>query len=243
MMPRSIFPRVREVKLFRPAIQAVVKNLQGLRAQLRRFARLKFAALLHDGDAEVADFAGAFLFRQHRPEFFVPKQLVRAGMKLIQVNRLDAQRPERGFKLGAHAVHGEIVVAVQETLEVMAELGRHDPARTVMPRQIVADQFFRKVIRAVAFGGVNEVDAAIRRRVEDGVGLGLRKIAAPFAAELPGAGADDGDAQARSCPKFDNAWPSLARKFGLRQVCSLLKSVRNHPPAAAVFLFNRNLTK
>ncbi len=33
-------------------------------------------------------------------------------MKLIQVNRPDAQRPERGFKLRAHAVHGEIVVAV-----------------------------------------------------------------------------------------------------------------------------------
>jgi hypothetical protein len=42
-----------------------------------------------------------------------------------------------------------------------------------MPRQVVPDQFFRKVIWAVALGGVNEVDAAIRRRVEDGVGLGL----------------------------------------------------------------------
>ena len=117
-------------------------------------------------------------------------------MELIQVNRLDAQRLERGFELSAHAVHGKIIVAVQEAVEVMAEFGRHDPARTVTARQIIADEFFGKMVRAVAFGGVNEVDAAIRRRVEDGVGLGLCKIPAPFAAELPGAGADDGDAQA-----------------------------------------------
>ena len=195
MMPRLFSRACGKKNLFRPAVQAVVKNLQRLRAELRRFARLKFAALLHDGNAEVADFAGALLFREHRPEFFVLKHFVRAGMKLIQVNRLDAQRLERGFELRAHAGHGKIVVAVHETVEVMAEFRRHDPARAVAARQIIADEFFRKMVRAVTFGGVNEVDAAIRRRVENGVHLGLREIDAPFAAELPGAGADDGDAQ------------------------------------------------
>ena len=148
-------------------------------------------------------------------------------MKLIQVNRLDAQRLERGFELGAHAVHGKIVVAVHETFEMMAEFRRHDPVRTVTARQIIADEFFRKMVRAVAFGGVNEVDAAVRRRVEDGVHLGLGEIDAPFAAELPGAGADDGDAQTGFAQNPITHGRDYARKFGLRQVGSLLKSGHN----------------
>ena len=68
-------------------------------------------------------------------------------MKLIQVNRLDAQRLERGFELRPHAVRGKIVRAVHETVEVMAELGGHDPARAVMPGQIIANQPFGQVVR------------------------------------------------------------------------------------------------
>src|ERR1035437_1811010 len=51
------------------------------------------------------------------------------------------------------------------------------------------------MIRAVTFGGVNEVDAAIRRCIEDGIHLLLGEVDAPFAAELPGADADDGRLQ------------------------------------------------
>ena len=232
MMPSLVFPRGREIKLFRPAVQAVVKNLHGFRAEFRGFPRLKFAALLLDGNAEMADFAGAFLFRQHRPEVFVPEQFVRAGVELIQVNCPDAERPERGFELGAHAVRGKIVGAVQETVEVMAELGRHNPARAVMPRQVIADQPFGKMVRAVAFGGVHKVDAAVGRRVEDGIGVGLREIAAPFAAELPGAGADDGDAQTGFAKNTIthgekiNAATRMTRIFGSVLICG-------RPPTAA----------
>jgi hypothetical protein len=111
-------------------------------------------------------------------------------MELIQVNRPDVQGFERGFQLPAHAGHGKIVRAVHETVEVMAELRGHEPARPVAARQIIADQPLGEVV-AVTFGGVNEVDAAFRGRVEDGVGLGLREIPAPLAAKLPGADADD----------------------------------------------------
>ena len=116
-------------------------------------------------------------------------------MELVKVNRLDAQRPERGLELSLHAGDGEIVVAVHEAVEVMAEFGGDEPARAVAARQIIADEFFGQVMRPVTFGGVNEVDAAVRRRVENGIGLGLRKIFPPLAAELPGADADDRNAQ------------------------------------------------
>jgi hypothetical protein len=97
--------------------------------------------------------------------------------------------------LGEHAVHGKIVRPVHETVEVMAELGRYDPARAVAPREVIADQTLGEVV-AITLGGVNEVDATVRRSVEDGVGLGLREIAAPLAAELPRAQSDDGHAKA-----------------------------------------------
>jgi hypothetical protein len=40
-----------------------------------------------------------------------------------------------------------------------------------MAREVVTDKPFGQVV-AVTFGGVNEVDAAFPRRVQDGVGLG-----------------------------------------------------------------------
>jgi len=95
-----------------------------------------------------------------------------------------------------HASNGKIVVAVHETVEVMAELGRHQPARPVAARQIIADQPFGQVV-TVTFGGVDEIDTAFRRRIEDGVSLGLREIAPPLAAKLPRADANDRHAQPR----------------------------------------------
>ena len=116
-------------------------------------------------------------------------------MELVEVNGLDAQRPQRGLKLLANVRGGESLGAVQELVEVMAELGGDEPARAVVAAEIIADQAFGKVV-AIAFGGVNEVDAELRRLVEDGVRLGLGKGAAPFAAKLPGAEADDRNPQA-----------------------------------------------
>src|ERR1039458_9200394 len=67
---KIIFARVREEKLFRPTVKPVVKNLQRLRAELRRLARLQFAAFLQNGNAEMVDFTGAFLFREKGPQLF-----------------------------------------------------------------------------------------------------------------------------------------------------------------------------
>ena len=75
----------------------------------------------------MTDFTGALLFREQGPELFVAKQFVRAGMKLIQINRLDAQRLERGLQLRLHAGHGKVIRAVHEAVEVMAELGGDYP--------------------------------------------------------------------------------------------------------------------
>src|ERR1019366_1738708 len=136
------------------------KHLQGFRAELRGFARLKFAALLHDGNAEVTDFAGALLFGEKIPKLFVLEQFVGAGMKLVKVNRIHVQRLERGFKLPPHAGDRKIIVAIHETVEVVAEFGGDNPARAVAAGQIIADELFRKVVWSVAFGGGNEVGAS-----------------------------------------------------------------------------------
>src|SRR6185312_12219653 len=73
----------------------------------------------------------------------------------------------------------------------MPELSREDPARSVTACEVIADQCLGEMI-TVALGGVDEVDAAVRRRIEDLVGLSLAEVDSPFAAQLPGAKADDG---------------------------------------------------
>ena len=118
-------------------------------------------------------------------------------MKLVEVDHLEAQRLERGFNLLENACRGEVLSAVQEAVEVVAELGRDEPVRTVVAAEVIADQPLGEVI-AVAFGGVDEVDADFGRLVEDGVRLGLGKGAAPLTTILPGAKADDRHPQARA---------------------------------------------
>src|ERR1035441_1592114 len=111
-------------------------------------------------------------------------------MELIEVDPLEAQRLERGLKLLANSRNGEVVGAVEEPVEVMAELGGHKPKPAIVAAEVIADQAFGKVV-AVAFGGVDQVNAEFTRLVQDGIRLHLRKGAAPLAAILPGAEADD----------------------------------------------------
>jgi hypothetical protein len=81
------------------------------------------------------------------------------------------------------------------------------------------------MVRAVTFCGVNEVDAAVRRRVENGVGVGRREIFSPFAAELPRADADDRDT------KSGFAKNPIAHGLMLRPKSACAKPVRrySHP--------------
>src|ERR1035441_7217758 len=118
-------------------------------------------------------------------------------MELIEVDPLDAQRLERGLKLLANSRGGEVVGAVEEPVKVMAELGGHKPKRAVVTAEIIADQAFGKVV-AVAFGGVDQVNAEFARLIENGIRLDLGKGAAPLAAILPGAEADDRYLRARA---------------------------------------------
>src|SRR5580692_2103892 len=117
-------------------------------------------------------------------------------MKLKEIDPLDAQCLERGVQLTADVGAGKSVVAVHEGIEVVAEFGGDDPAGTVAPCQIIADELFGCVI-AVAFGGVNQIDAEGGGGIENGVRFALRVGAPPFAAELPCADADDGHFKVR----------------------------------------------
>src|ERR1035437_3203543 len=79
----------------------------------------------------------------------------------------------------------------------MAGLGGHEPARAIVPAKVIADQTLGKVV-AVALCGVNKVDAEFSRLIEDSVRVGLGKGAAPFAAQLPRAQANNRHPQTRA---------------------------------------------
>jgi len=93
---------VRKTNLLGAAVEKVIKNLQRLDSEFWSFACLDLAAFLQNGQPDVPDFAFAFLLCEKRPEFLILEYRIRTGMKLVKVNRLDAQRFERGFELGAH---------------------------------------------------------------------------------------------------------------------------------------------
>src|ERR1035438_1464655 len=59
-------------------------------------------------------------------------------MELIEVDPLDAQRLERGLKLLADSRGGEVLGAIEEAIEVMAELGGHEPERAVVAAEGIA---------------------------------------------------------------------------------------------------------
>ena len=116
-------------------------------------------------------------------------------MELVEVNRLDAQRPQRGLKLLADTRRREIQGSVQEAVEVVAKLCGHNPAGTVVAAEVVADQALGKVV-PIAFGGVYEIDAKFGGLIEDGIHFGLGESATPLAPKLPGAEANHGHTQA-----------------------------------------------
>src|ERR1019366_8976622 len=70
-----------------------------------------------------------------------------------------------------------------------------------VPAEVVADQTLGKVV-PIAFGRVDEVESEFGRPIKDCVRLGLGKVAAPLAAKLPGAQADDRHPQTRAAENF-----------------------------------------
>src|SRR6266498_297413 len=106
----------------------------------------------------MTDFAVALLFGEHRPQFLVLASRVISGVKLVEINRVEAQGAKRRLELPQNAGHGEVIGAVLEAAVMMAELGGDEPARAVVAAEVVADQSFGKVV-AVAFRGVQQVNA------------------------------------------------------------------------------------
>src|SRR5208283_3459150 len=183
-----------EIHFFRAAIQAVIYNLQGLDGETPGFARLHFAPLAQNRNAQVADSPRPLLLQQRAPQIPILKSRVGTGVELVEIDALDPQGAQRRFELAANLGGAEGVIPVHEGAEMVAEFCGDDPAGTVVAGEVIADEFFGGVI-AVAFGGVDEVDAGVGGGVEDGVGLILGKDAAPFTAQLPGAHPDDGQTQ------------------------------------------------
>ena len=72
-------------------IEWVRDYLQGFGAKFGGFTGLKFATFLQDGDAEVADLAGALLGGEKIPEFLFLKHGVGAGMELVEVDEVHAE--------------------------------------------------------------------------------------------------------------------------------------------------------
>ncbi len=117
-------------------------------------------------------------------------------MVLVDVDPVGPEGPQGGDELGPDLLGPEAFGPVHEAVEAVAELGGDDPAVAVVPGQVVPDEALDPVI-AVALGRVDEVDAALRGLVEDGVHLGLFEGPPPLPAELPGAEADRGDLEPR----------------------------------------------
>ena len=142
----------------------------------------------------MAESSRALFLGQRGPQFLVQKGRVRAGVELVKINLLHPQRPQGGLQLLTRLGRGKSVRPVHESVKAVAELGGHDPARTVPARQIISHQALGQVV-AVTFRSVNQIYPQFGRLVQDRVRLRLRKNTSPFSAKLPGAQADDRHAQ------------------------------------------------
>src|SRR5439155_22634535 len=163
------------------------------------------------------DFARPLRLPQHRPQLLVGEKAVRAGVKLVKVYRLHAQRAQRSFKLLAHAGGRKVFRALHEPVIMMAELAGHDPPRAVVAGHIIPDQPFGQVI-TVTLSRVHQVDAQLRPLIKNGIRLSLRIIMAPLPAQLPRADPNDRHPQPRAAQNPVAHGPSLTRPFPGREV-------------------------
>ncbi|MDZ7801159.1 MAG: hypothetical protein U5K81_10250 [Trueperaceae bacterium] len=156
-------------------------------------ARLVDVVVLADRDPQVADAARFHLFGQRLPQFRVVEDLPFAGVELVKVHVVGSERLQRGVELLEDLVRGPELVALEVAQVAVPEFGGDVPVlASALDR--LADQAFGDVV-AVAFRGVEEVDAEFAGAVQDVSHLGHLVVAAPFAPELPGADSDDGDGQ------------------------------------------------
>ena len=135
------------------------------------------------------------LLAQHGPELIIVEGFVGSGVELVQVNGFHAQSAEGLLELPLDSSGGEIVAPLQKSGKFVTEFGRDDPAGTVVAREVIADECLGQM-RTVALGRVDQIDTLSAASSRIASTSRLREIVAPFTAELPGAGANNGYAQA-----------------------------------------------
>ena len=119
--------------------------------------------------AEVTDLAGPLQVGQRRQRLLVAGGRVPA-MDLVQIHVVDAQAPQTVVQLGDQPAPRTAPVVTLITHRQGRLGGEHDVVAP--PGDGLADHLLR-LAGAVHVGGVDEVDAAVERGVDDGSGLVL----------------------------------------------------------------------
>ena len=118
-------------------------------------------------------------------------------MHQIDVDAVGLERAQGILQLALDSVGGEVaddgVLALAGA--VAAKLGGQDPLVAAALDRF-ADHRFGEMVRAVAGGAVDQIEAQLRGAVKNALDLFVRKFLAPVAAVLPGSEADRGDTQA-----------------------------------------------
>ena len=108
---------------------------------------------------------------QHGPKFLVLKNLIAAGMKLVEVNIIRLQRPERILQLPPNLIRRPGIGFLRGTRIGMAEFGGHHPIRPPAFYAFPNERFHGVV--AVTFGRVHEIDSQLVGAPQHLVHLGL----------------------------------------------------------------------
>ena len=114
-------------------LETVIDNLNRADVHPGRGVKLLEIVLQHQigrqRQSEPPDFPGADLFVQHGPKRLVLKSRVAAGMKLVEVNMIRLQRPERILQLPPDRFRRPGLGLLRRTGIGMAEFGGHHPFR------------------------------------------------------------------------------------------------------------------
>jgi hypothetical protein len=146
----------------------------------RDAARLLELAQVDVGHAEMTDLAGALQIGQRADRVGV-RHLGIGRMQLVQIDALDAQALEAAVERAAQVLGAPIAVPAAGARAHQASLGANDDARGVGEERLGDDALGN--LRAVAVGGVQEVDAELDGPDEQSLRSGaVGRIAPDFAA-------------------------------------------------------------
>ncbi len=186
------FVGIGEEKLFGGTGEAVVDDLEGFDVVVVGLLDLEggFDGV-GDGVADMEDFSGGFGFFEDGADIFAGEEFIAPGVVLVEVDVIGLEGGEGGFELLLDVRAGAGFIAGEGGGVFVAELGGDEEmVAEVEVFEGLADEAFGGVV-AIAFGGIEEVDAEFVGAFEDGSGFFLGVVFGPFAAELPGAEADD----------------------------------------------------